>query len=147
VGSFICIGPRIEEGEPSSCGGAPRGVVLGGHKILPPPCVLRLKTYNNVLRAVELERSLLAPPPPPTLGTQFSLESRSKISCRSTKFSMLKNNTKFKFSTIVTRTDVITHGMLHGLYFIALFGVLLGFHINVGTEFVPNTRLDPLISL
>ena len=36
-------------------------------------------------------------------------------SCRS----MLKNNTKFKFSTIVTRTcistNVITHGMLHGL--------------------------------
>ena len=31
----------IEEGEPSSCGGAPRGVALGGHKILSPPCVLR----------------------------------------------------------------------------------------------------------
>ena len=30
-----------------------------------------------------------------------------------------------------------------GLY--AAFGVQLGFHINVGTEFVPNTRLDPLI--
>jgi hypothetical protein len=28
---------------------------------------------------------------------------------------------------------------------IASSGVLLGFHINVGTEFVPNTRLDPLI--
>jgi hypothetical protein len=41
VGSFIRIGPGIEEGEPSSCGGAPRGVVLGGHKILSPPCVLR----------------------------------------------------------------------------------------------------------
>jgi hypothetical protein len=24
--------------------------------------------------------------------------------------------------------------------------MLLGFHINVGTEFVPNTRLDPLIA-
>jgi hypothetical protein len=35
------IGPGIEEGEPSSCGGAPRGVVLGRHKILSPPCVLR----------------------------------------------------------------------------------------------------------
>jgi hypothetical protein len=41
VGGFIRIGPCIEEGEPSSCGGAPRGVVLGGHKILSPLCVLR----------------------------------------------------------------------------------------------------------
>ena len=32
-----------------------------------------------------------------------------------------------------------------GLY--VAFGVQLGFHINVGTEFVPNTRLDPLIAL
>jgi hypothetical protein len=48
VGSFIRIGPGIEEGEPSSCVGAPRGVVLGGHKILSPPCVniySDLKTY------------------------------------------------------------------------------------------------------
>jgi hypothetical protein len=28
---------------------------------------------------------------------------------------------------------------------IASFGVLLGFHTKVGTEFVPNTRLDPLM--
>jgi hypothetical protein len=51
---------------------------------------------------------------------------------------------KFKFSTIVARTDVIiTHA--HAAWFTPSFGVLLGFHINVGTEFVPNTRLDPLI--
>jgi hypothetical protein len=37
MGSFIRIGPGIEEGEPSSCGGVPRGVVVGGHKILSPP--------------------------------------------------------------------------------------------------------------
>ena len=63
---------------------------------------------------------------------------------------MLKNNTKFKFSTIVTRTAVPGYGCdhaWHAAWFIALFGVLLGFHINVGTEFVPNTRLDPLIAL
>jgi hypothetical protein len=43
---------------------------------------------------------------------------------------LLKKNTKFKFSTIVTRTDVITHGMLHR-WFIASFGVLLDLHIEV----------------
>ena len=42
MGSFIRIGPGIEEGEPSSCGGAPRDVVLGGRKILSPPHVLNL---------------------------------------------------------------------------------------------------------
>ena len=35
--------------------------------------------------------------------------------------------------------------MLACWFIIAAFGVQLGFHINVGTEFVPNTRLDPLI--
>ena len=35
----------------------------------------------------------------------------------------------------------------HAAWFIASIGVQLGFHINVGTEFVPNTRLDPLIRL
>ena len=30
-------------------------------------------------------------------------------------------------------------------WFIASIGVQLGFHINVGTDFVPNTRLAPLI--
>ena len=43
------IGPGIEEGEPSSCGGAPRGVVLGGHKILSPPCVLRSQNLPIVI--------------------------------------------------------------------------------------------------
>ena len=33
----------------------------------------------------------------------------------------------------------------HAAWFIASIGVQLGFHINVGTEFVPNTQLDPLI--
>jgi hypothetical protein len=43
VGSFIRIGTGIEEGEPSSCAGTPRGVVPGGHKlhVLSPPRVLR----------------------------------------------------------------------------------------------------------
>jgi hypothetical protein len=52
VGSFIRIGPGIEEGQPSSCGGAPRGVVLGGHKILSPPCVLRSQNLPYVSTAV-----------------------------------------------------------------------------------------------
>jgi hypothetical protein len=36
VGSFIRIGPGIEAGEPSSRGGAPRGVVPGSHIDLRP---------------------------------------------------------------------------------------------------------------
>jgi hypothetical protein len=58
VGSFICIGPGIEEGEPSSCGGAPRGVVLGGHKILSPPCVLRSQNLPLVERPFLREKRL-----------------------------------------------------------------------------------------
>ena len=38
------------------------------------------------------------------------------------------------------------HGRrLAAAWFIASIGVQLGFHINVGTDFVPNTRLAPLI--
>jgi hypothetical protein len=55
VGSFIRIVLGIEEGEPSSCGGAPRGVVLGVHKILSPPRVLR---YQNLPREEILHRFL-----------------------------------------------------------------------------------------
>jgi hypothetical protein len=45
VGSFIRIGPGIEEGEPSLCGGAPRAVIPGGILKCRDPACTHPKTY------------------------------------------------------------------------------------------------------
>ena len=52
---------------------------------------------------------------------------------------------KIKFSTIVTRTDDGISMACCMVYSIDRRTIALGFHINVGTDFVPNTRLAPLI--
>ena len=59
MGSFIRIGPGIEEGEPSSCGGAPMGVVLGGRKILSPKCALRPQNLQYFLTSVPANIEIL----------------------------------------------------------------------------------------
>ena len=45
MGSFIRIGPGIEEGEPSLCGGAPRAVIPGGILKCRDPACTHPKTY------------------------------------------------------------------------------------------------------
>jgi hypothetical protein len=45
VGSFIRIGPGIEEGEPSVYGGAPRAVIPGGILKCPDPACTNFSTH------------------------------------------------------------------------------------------------------
>ena len=79
MGSFIRIGPGIEEGEPSSCGGAPRGVVPGGHKLLSPLRVLRFQNLpinvNFFAQSEEiLESKIVRLPDKLNIGKNFCLK-------------------------------------------------------------------------